>query len=154
MFVKGHAERTVFQIQCHRTLRLLHAQKFMQAKPFYFFRLLYLHRNFSLGSIGVLQLTERTIIYFSSLVDNHNAAAQLLNVTDIMRCQNDGGLVFLIDFLNRLSDIVLHDQIKTNRRLVQIEHLGIMKERRPQIRTHSLSERERPHGSVKKVLQR
>lgn len=54
MLVKSYTERTVLVINLHSTLLILHAQHLMDTKFPQFFRLLDLHRNFSLRPIGIL----------------------------------------------------------------------------------------------------
>ena len=94
-----------------------------------------------------------TIINNSSIVDDDDTLAQLLDIAKVMCGQHDRHSFGDALSLNKVPDAFLHDQIQADGWFIQINDLRLMDQRRSQFRAHLLSERHIAHWNLQQLIQ-
>ncbi len=97
------------------------------------------------------QLIERAIVEDAAVIDDHDAAAKLLDIVEIVSGEQNGGVKLAIDGAQELADVVLGNHVEANGRLIEKEERGIVQQCRGQIAAHAFAERKFAHGSVQVI---
>ena len=100
----------------------------------------------------LLQQIERAVVEQAAVVDDHNAAAELFDVIEVVRGQQNGGLKFAIDGAQEFANLIFGDDVEADGGLVEEKQRWIMQQRGGQIATHALAERKLAHRCVQIIL--
>ena len=73
------------------------------------------------------------------MVDDHDAAAELLDIVEIVSSEQHRGAEFTIDGAQKLADVILGYHVEADGRLIQKKQRGIMKQRGGEIAAHALA---------------
>src|SRR5262245_16799771 len=88
-----------------------------------------------------------------TVVDEHDARAEPLNIAQVVRSENDCHAALTVDMSQELADTLLGNDIKANRGLIKEQDCWLMKQRCGQIGAHSLTKRELAHRRFQKRSQ-
>src|ERR1700745_706059 len=86
------------------------------------------------------------------MVDDHDAAAQLLDIVEVVRGKQNRGVKFSIDSAQEMADVILRHDVQANRRLVEKQQRRIMQQRGIQVATHALAKRKLAHRRVQVIV--
>src|SRR5580704_11471268 len=86
------------------------------------------------------------------MIDNHDAAAKLFDIVEVVRSQQNCGVKFAIDGAQEMADMILRHHIQADRRLIEEQQRWIMQQRGSQIATHALAKRKLPYRCVQVVV--
>ena len=103
--------------------------------------------------MAVHQLLQRSVIDERAFVEHQHPLAELLNVCEVVGGQDDRGLMLPADGANELANGVLALDVKTDRRLVQVDDAGTVQEGRRQLAAHALAEAQGPHRLAHELVQ-
>ena len=95
------------------------------------------------------QMAERTVVEHFAAVDDHDAATEFLDVVEVVGGEQDGGVEFAIDGAKELANVILRDDVKADRGLVEKKERRIVQQRGGQVAAHAFAERKLAHGRVK-----
>ena len=62
----------------------------------------------AVGAEKLFQMRDIVILEHLALVDDHDAPAECIHITHIVRCQNDSCMLLLIERVNQRPDFCLH----------------------------------------------
>src|SRR5579859_2394880 len=96
----------------------------------------------------LLQAGERAVVENGAAVDNHDAAAELFDVVEIVGGEKDGGFVALIDGAEKLANVILGDDVEADGGLIEKQNRRIVQQRGGQVAAHALAERKLANGNV------
>ncbi len=94
------------------------------------------------------QAGERAVVEDGAAVDDHDAAAELFDVVEIVGGEKDRSFVALVDGAEKLANVVLGDDVEADGGLVEKKNRRIVKERGGEVAAHALAEREFANGNV------
>ncbi len=100
-----------------------------------------------------LQPRDGAIVDDAPLIDHHDPLAQAFDVAHVVRRQDHGGLVGLVQLLDEAADALLGQDVEPDGRLVQIENPRLIQHRRGEIAAHALAEAELTHRCVDKEVE-
>ena len=84
-------------------------------------------QSFLCAFIPFLNICKGSVQQDLSLSDEDNAAGKGLDILHIVSGQDHGGLFFLIQFQDKISDSQLGHSVQTDGRLVQKQDFGVVK---------------------------
>ena len=96
----------------------------------------------------LLQIVKVAVEEHAPVVDDHDPAAKLFDVVQVVRRQQNRGVKFAIDGAQEMPDVILGHHVEANRRLIEKQQRRIMQQRGSQIATHALAKRKLPHRRV------
>ena len=85
------------------------------------------------------------------MVDDHDAAAQLLDIVEVVRGEQHGGSEFAIDGAQKVADVVLGHHVEADGGLVEKQQRRIVQQRGGKVAAHALAERKLAHRRVQVV---
>src|ERR1700746_178927 len=85
---------------------------------------------------------------YTPVVNDHDAAAKLFNIVEVVRRQQNRGVKFAIDGAQEMTDVILRHHVEANRLLVEKQQRRVVEQRGSQVATHALAKRELSHRSV------
>ena len=88
-----------------------------------------------------------------AVVDDDDPVAQRLDVLQVVRGEHQGGATLVVEGAQELPQPALGDDVETDGRLVEIEDLGVVEQRRGDVAAHPLSEAELPHRGVHQLTE-
>ena len=97
---------------------------------------------------ALLEIGERPIVKDAAVVNDHDAAAELFDVVEIVSGEKDGGAELAVDGAEELADVIFGDDVEADGGLVEEEERGIVEERGGEVAAHAFAEREFAHGRV------
>lgn len=88
--------------------------------------LLQLHLHDLPVEIVVLEMLHGVVHHDLTGIDDDDAPAELLDIPDVMAGQKDGRVEFFVHLPDQHTDILLHDRIQTDRRLIEKQHFRLV----------------------------
>ena len=98
-------------------------------------------QSFLCALIPFLNIRKGSVQQDLSLSDEDNASGKGLDILHIVSGQDHGGLFFLIQFQDKISDSQLGHSVQTDGRLVQKQDFGVVKKGGGNLAPHPLSQR-------------
>ena len=99
------------------------------------------------------QLIHRAVGQNASLADDHDAAAEHLDIVHVVGRQDNSCLPLPVDSFDEVAHRQFGDGIQADGRFVQEEQRRIVQESGNEIATHALTETELAHRHIQKRLQ-
>ena len=65
------------------------------------------------------EVAKLAVVEHAAVVDDHDASAQLLDVVEIVRGQQNGGVEFAVDGAEKVADVILGHHVEADGRLVE-----------------------------------
>ena len=75
----------------------------------------------------IFDTSDRSVVDDASMIDNHQALTNLLNIRHVMGGKQDGNFSLPVELADEGSEALLCDHIDTDGRLVEEEDVRIMK---------------------------
>ena len=94
------------------------------------------------------ELRQLAVVENFSAVDDHDAAAKLLDVVEVVGGEQNRGVKFAINGAQKMADLILGDYVETDGRLVEKKQRRIVQQRGCKIAAHPLAERQLPHRRI------
>ena len=86
-----------------------------------------------------------------AMVDDDDAAAELLDVRHVMAGEHDGGLLLLIVAADEFAHGLLRNHVQADGRFVQKEHLRLVQQRGDELHLHAFAQGKFTHAHVQLV---
>ncbi len=102
---------------------------------------------------SLLDGLDRSVIDDAPIVDDDDALAQLFDVAQVVRGQHDGHALGDAFPFDEVADALLDDQVQADGRLVQIDDLWLVDQRRRQLGAHLLPQRHVADGDIEQLVE-
>ncbi len=86
-----------------------------------------------------------------AVVDDDGPLGDVLDVGDVVRGEEDGGALLLVEAHEQLAEALLGHQVEPDGRLVEEQDLGVVQQARGELAAHPLAERQVAHRLVEQV---
>jgi len=106
-----------------------------------------------MGAVLLLEHFDRAVVDERSVVDEHDAPAEALDVGEIVRREDDRRAALTVDLGDELANRLFGHDVQADRRLVQIDDDGVVHHGGGEVAAHALAQRKLPHRRVQKVAQ-
>ena len=101
----------------------------------------------------LVQPGQRAVEDRGAVVDHDHPVAQRLDVLQVVGREDEGGAALVVERAEELAQATLAHHVQADRRLVEVEHLGIVQQRRGDVAPHPLAEAELAHRGVELVAE-
>src|SRR3954454_5002445 len=101
----------------------------------------------------VLHRLELAVVDDPALVDDDDPLADVLDVSEVVRRQHHRRAALGDELADELAHAILHGDVEADRRLVEVEDLRVVEERRREVGAHALAEREAARYRREDLLQ-
>ena len=102
-------------------------------------------------AVARLKFRKAPVVAQPAVVDEHQPAADLLDVVHVVRGEQEGRALAPVDLLDKVADAALGHDVQADRRLVQEDDLGIVQQGDGDVCAHLLPEGELAHGLVQEA---
>src|SRR5580704_2394285 len=99
----------------------------------------------------LLQVRQMAVVQHLAVVNNHDAAAKLFDIVEVVGSEQNRGAEFAIDGAQKMADVIFRHHVESDSRLVQKQQRGIVQQRSSQVAAHAFAERELAHGRVQVI---
>ena len=99
------------------------------------------------------QAGERAVVEDGAAVDDHDAAAELFDVVEIVSGEKDRGFIALVDGAEELANVILGDDVEADGGLIEKKDGRIVQQRGREVAAHALAERKFADGHVEQFGQ-
>ena len=88
----------------------------------------------------LFQLGEMAVVEDFAVIDDHDAAAELFDVVEVVGGEQHRGAKFAIDGAQKMADVIFGDYVEADGGLVEEEERGIVEERGGEVAAHTFAE--------------
>ena len=100
-----------------------------------------------------MQPGQRAVVDRGAVVDHDHPVAERLDVLEVVGGEHQGGAALGVERAQELAQPTLADHVEADRRLVEVEHLRVVQQRRGDVAAHPLAEAELAHRGVELVAE-
>src|SRR5918997_1513202 len=102
---------------------------------------------------GATELVDAAVVEEAAVVDDQHAAAEVLDVGEVVGGEEDGDAALAVDAGEEVPDAGLGDDVEADRRLVEVEEGRVVEDGGGEVAAHPLAERELADGGVEEGIE-